>query len=136
MDTQQPTAPVPSNRPGLSETGWAALCHLSSLCGLLTPLGNLIGPLVVWLVKRDDSAAVNDQGREAVNFQLSMTLYALATILACGLLVLAKLILVVFLAIPIALFISLLDLILTVVAASAASNGKLYRYPMTIRFIK
>ncbi len=57
---------------------WGILCHLSALAMLLgVPLGNLLGPLVVWLVKRDQSSFVDQQGREALNFQISITLYAL-----------------------------------------------------------
>ena len=54
---------------------WAMLCHLSALSGLLgNGIGFLIGPLVVWLIKRDDAPQIDEQGKEALNFQLTMFL--------------------------------------------------------------
>jgi hypothetical protein len=136
MESEKPLATVAPRPPGLSESGWAVLCHLSPLANFFIPCGNLIGPLIVWLIKRDDSAVVDDQGKESLNFQLSVTLYLIAIALFCVPIAFTKAAFVLILAIPIALLLSLVDLILTIVAAVNASNGKLYRYPMSIRFIK
>ena len=51
------------------------LCHLSSLAGSVIPFGNIVGPLVVWLIKKDEYAFVDDQGKESLNFQISITIY-------------------------------------------------------------
>ncbi|MCF8309771.1 MAG: DUF4870 domain-containing protein, partial [Bacteroidales bacterium] len=59
------------------EKKWAMLVHFSALSGLVIPFGNLLGPLVVWLLKKDQSVFVDDQGKEALNFQLSMLIYSL-----------------------------------------------------------
>src|SRR5690348_2962020 len=56
---------------------WAMLCHLSALTMYFTAIGGILGPLVVWLVKRNDYPIVDDQGKESVNFQISMLLYHL-----------------------------------------------------------
>jgi uncharacterized Tic20 family protein len=54
---------------------WATICHLSALIMLVgVPLGNILGPLVVWLAKRQESEFVDDQGKEALNFQITFTL--------------------------------------------------------------
>ena len=60
------------------ERVWATFCHLSALAGFLLPWGHLLGPLILWLLRREDSPLVAEQGREALNFQLSVTLYVIA----------------------------------------------------------
>ncbi|UEC42149.1 MAG: conserved membrane protein of unknown function [Methanothrix sp.] len=135
---------------------WAVLCHLSALVMLLgVPLGNVLGPLVVWLVKRNDHPFIDDQGREALNFQLSITLY----FILAGILIFFSVGSIAFLwpafgygvmdhwnpvAMPITMIFGLfllfslliLDVILTIVAAVRASDGVSYRYPLTIRAIR
>jgi uncharacterized Tic20 family protein len=105
---------------------WVTLCHLSALVGLLgVPFGNVIGPLVVWLLKRNESTAVDFHGKEALNFQISMSLYTILAGLTC-------LALIGFVLLPAAL---ITNLVLIIIASIKASNGESYRYPLTIRFI-
>jgi uncharacterized Tic20 family protein len=70
--------------PSKTERNWAMGCHLIALCGLLVPnlILGLIGTLVLWLLKRDEGAFIDDQGKEALNFQISMLIYAFV----CGVL--------------------------------------------------
>lgn len=105
---------------------WGMLCHLSALVVLLgIPFGNILGPLVVWLVKRNDHMFIDEQGKESLNFQISMTIYfALAGVLA---LILIGIVIMVGLIIA--------NVILVVLASIKASNGESYRYPLTIKFI-
>jgi uncharacterized Tic20 family protein len=105
---------------------WGMLCHLSALIGFVIPLGNILGPLVVWLIKKQEYPFVDDQGKEALNFQLSMTLYYI--IAAILIIILIGLILLVALAI--------FSLVVTIIAMIKANEGVAYRYPMCIRFIK
>jgi uncharacterized Tic20 family protein len=103
------------------------LAHLSALAGLVIPLlGIVLGPLVVWLARREDSPFVAAHAKEALNFNISVLLGALV----CTVLML------VFIGIVLgtALFIAWLVLIL--VAAIKASEGELYRYPFSLRFIR
>jgi uncharacterized protein len=86
----------------------------------------LLGQLVVWPAKRDDSLELDAHGKEAVNFQLSMLIYNLVAAVFC--LVLVGF---VFLAI-----LWILNTVFVIIAAIQASDGKFYRYPMTIRFIQ
>ena len=111
--------------PGQSHT-WEVLCHVSALAGYVIPFGNIIGPLVVWLIKRAEIPAVDAHGKEAINFQISVAIYAID----CGLLFLVAIGFFLLIALGIAV------LVLTVIAAIKASSGELYRYPLTIRFIK
>jgi uncharacterized Tic20 family protein len=104
----------------------ATLCHLLALAGFAgIPFGNVLGPLIFWLCLRDKHAEVNEHGKESLNFQLSMTLYAL--IAGLSIFVLIGIVLL-----PIVL---LLDLILLIIASVKASKGEFYRYPLTIRFL-
>lgn len=109
---------------------WAMAAHLSSFLGAWVFLA-FVGPLVVWLLRRDDDPFVAEHAREALNFNLNLLLWLAAAIvfvvatIGFGLLVV----------IPIGLVIGLTWLILTVVAAVKASNGERYRYPLTIRFV-
>jgi hypothetical protein len=106
---------------------WAALCHASALLGVFLHFpGHLIPPLIIWLAKREQSPEIDAHGKEAVNFQLSMLLYNLIAAVFCIILI------------GFAFLISLwiLNAIFAIVAAVQASDGKFYRYPMTIRFIQ
>lgn len=112
--------------PNKDARNWAMICHLAALSGYLVPFGNIIGPLIVWAVKKDDDPFINDQGKEVLNFQLTMTM---VFIFCCILIfILIGAFLVVALAIAV--------LIMTVVGAINANEGRYYRYPMTIRFFK
>ena len=113
-------------QPTKDERLWGLFCHLSSLIGFLIPFGNIIGPLVVWLIKKDTMPFVDDQGREALNFQISITIYVIASIV----------LIFVIIGIPLLIVVGFFDLIMTVIAAVKANDGVRYRYPLTIRFIK
>jgi uncharacterized Tic20 family protein len=117
-NTQQPV----TNK---DETMWAMFCHLSGLAGFIIPFGNIIGPLVVWVIKKDEYPLVNDQGKEALNFQISMTIYILVSVV------------LIFVAIGILFLIALalFAIFAIVIASIKASEGKKYRYPLTIRFL-
>jgi uncharacterized Tic20 family protein len=106
---------------------WGMLCHLSALSGLIgIPFGHLLGPLLVWLLKKNEFPYVDEQGKESLNFQISMTIYALVALF------------LVFAVIGIPLFVSLviLDVVFVVVASVKANSGKPYLYPLTIRILK
>jgi uncharacterized Tic20 family protein len=105
---------------------WAVICHLTGLLGLPVPIvGHVVGPLAVWLLKRDDHPFIDDQGKEAVNFQITMVIYELIALVSLCLVIGIVLLPLVF----------LLDIIFVIVAAIKASNGEAYRYPLTIRLI-
>jgi uncharacterized Tic20 family protein len=113
---------------------WAIISHLSALIVLLgIPFGNILGPFVVWLFARDKYPPVEDQAKEAMNFQISMSIYAVvALILAIGF----TPVLIGFLFYPVVGLIVAADLILTIIASLRASKSELYRYPLTMRMIR
>ncbi|MFB0524595.1 MAG: DUF4870 domain-containing protein [Phycisphaerae bacterium] len=111
---------------------WAMVCHLVGLVGLPLPIvGNIVTPLIIWQIKKDDFPFVDEQGKEAVNFQISMSLYALVGSVAC-LITCVGAVLIPFLVGAI----YVVDFVFLLIAAVKANNGHHYRYPLTIRFIK
>ncbi|MDX1612054.1 MAG: DUF4870 domain-containing protein [Candidatus Thermoplasmatota archaeon] len=115
---------------------WAVGAHLSTFIWL-AGLPGVIGPLVVWLLKKDAHPFVDDQGREALNFQLSLLLYTvIAGVVGVVLvLTLVGIVLVPFLILCVLAF-AVLAFVLPILAAVRASEGKLYRYPLTIRLLQ
>lgn len=112
----------------LSETerNWAMLCHLSAFAGFFFPFGSIIGPLICWLSKRDDSAWVNVNGRSAMNFQLSLLLYIVLAFPLCFIII----------GIPIIVALMILKVICIIIASVKAAKGEFFRYPLTIPFIQ
>ena len=109
-----------------SEKTAAMLCHLTALAGVVIPLGNILGPRIVWLVKRDESPLVDREGKESLNFQISMSIYA----------IISAFFILIFIGFPMLVIVGLVDLILTIVAAVKISNGETYAYPFTMRFLR
>ncbi|WP_255516762.1 MULTISPECIES: DUF4870 domain-containing protein [Lysobacter] len=113
---------------------WAMFAHLSALLGLFTGgVGCVIGPLVIWLIKKETMPFVDDQGKEALNFNITVAASALIlTVVGTILLV----ILVGFLFYFAVFLLGIYWLVMTVIAAIKANEGVAYRYPFTLRLIK
>ncbi|WP_266183027.1 DUF4870 domain-containing protein [Dyella humicola] len=127
----------PSDTPAAEERTWAMFAHLSALLGCIVTghwfgWGCFIGPLIIWLVKKDSMPFVNDQGKEALNFNITIAIVGIALFL----LTLMTLGLGVVLAIPIGLVVGVAWLVFTIIAAIRANEGVRYRYPFTLRLIK
>ena len=116
---EPPTLPADPT-PTPDEKNLSLLMHVLSLVGF-----SLIGPLIVWLTKKDESAFIDKQGRELLNFQISLLIYFLVSFVLC--LVIIGFVLVGVLAIA--------SLILTIIGLVKATEGKIYRYPLTIRML-
>lgn len=111
--------------PSKEERNWATLAHLSALLAFFTVIGGVIGPLVVWLIRKDDMSFAADQAKEALNFQITVFLAGIVSAILC-------LILIGFVLLGI---LALADLILIIVAAVKSSEGVAYRYPFNLRLI-
>jgi uncharacterized Tic20 family protein len=105
---------------------WAMFCHLGGLVGFAMPFGNIIAPLILWQLKKNEYPFADSNGKEALNFQISMTIYSLISIPLCFICIGMLLIPAIVVA----------DVILLIIAAIRANDGQLYRYPLCIRFIK
>ena len=105
----------------------ATLCHLVALAGFVgIPFGNVLGPLIFWLVMREKYPEIDDHGKESLNFQLSMTIYTIVAGL-CIFIIIGMFLL------PVVL---VTNLIFLIIASVKAGKGEFYRYPLTIRFVK
>ena len=105
---------------------WAMFGHLSGLVGWsLIPLGNLIAPLVIWQLRKDELPFAGEEAKEALNFQISLSIYFVVAVLLC-------VVLVGFLLVP-AIYIG--GVVLTIIGGIRASNGERYRYPFTLRLV-
>lgn len=109
------------------ERTWAMLCHLSALAAFVIPyFGAIIGPLIVWLIKKDQYPLVDREGKKALNFQITIAI-------VCAVLFPTVFILI---GIPLLLIVGVLWLIFTIVASVKTSNGVDYKYPFAISFFK
>lgn len=107
---------------------WAMICHLSGLAGYVIPVPfiAIIAPLVVWQMKKQEFEFVDDQGKEAVNFHITMLIAAIVA----G----ASIFCVIgFVLLPLVL---LFSVVMAIIAAIKANGGERYRYPLTLRLIK
>ncbi|MGS1078488.1 DUF4870 domain-containing protein [Pseudoxanthomonas beigongshangi] len=133
-----PPPPPASGAPSAEERQWALFAHLSALVGGIVTsgwagsLGCFIGPLIIWLVKKDTMPFVDDQGKEALNFNITVGIIFLVlfllTIVTLGIGALITL--------PLMVIVGLAWLVFTIIAAIKANNGEAYRYPLTLRLIK
>ena len=119
-------APASQAAQSADDRQWGMFAHLAALAGFLIPFGNLIGPLIIWLMKKDTSQFVDDQGKESLNFQITVTIAALIA----GALVI---VLIGFLLLPL---VAIVSLVFTIIGAIKANEGATYRYPFALRLIK
>jgi uncharacterized protein len=115
--------PVPQNS---DEKLWGMLCHLAALAGFLIPFGNVVGPLIIWMIKKDQFPFVDHQGKESLNFQITV---AIALVVA-GILMLVG---IGFILLPV---VAVASLVFIIMASIAANNGQAYMYPISIRLIR
>jgi len=133
-DTLRPEESAHRGEPGsparspanVTDEQWSLFAHLASFAGYLLPLGNIVGPLAIWLSKRNDSAFVDRHGAAALNFQISLTIYFIVSFFLT----------IVFIGVIGIIAVIVIDLVYTIVNMVHASNGRDPRYPLTIRFVK
>ena len=109
---------------------WAMLAHLSGFAMYVSGIGLVLGPLIVWLLKRDGNPFVDDQGKEALNFSITCCIYFIAAVV-CAFTIIGLVV-----AIPVFFVLPILHIVFMIIAAIKANEGVAYRYPATIRFIK
>lgn len=119
-----------SEEVGKDARRWAMACHLAGLAWLIwwivPAIGGILGPLIVWQVKKDEHSFVDEHGKEAFNFQTSMLIYAVVSAVLCSACI-------GFVLLP---AVMVVDIVFAILAAVRAGNGQTYRYPLTIRFVK
>lgn len=130
-NTQTTPEPTPVSAPTGSDLDkdakmWGMLCHLTAIAGIIIPFGNVIGPLVVWLIKKEEIPFVDEQGKESLNFQILVSI-ALLVCVALTFVCIGAILM------PI---VGIVALVFVIIAAVKANNGEHYRYPLNWRIIK
>lgn len=108
------------------EKQWGMFAHLAAFATFVIPFGSIIGPLIIYLIKKDEYEFVNDQGKEALNFNITwsiiMAISAILIFVGIGILMLIGF--------------GIAWMVLVIVGTIAANNGQHYRYPLTFKFIQ
>jgi uncharacterized Tic20 family protein len=111
---------------------WGMFAHLSALLGLFVGGMTFLGPLIVWLAKKDQSRFVDYHGKEALNFQLNILIYSLilvaASVVTCGVGLIVT--------IPLFMVLGVWGIVMPIIAGMKANQGERYEYPATFRIIK
>ena len=124
---QQPSPPPITASMSANVRTWCVLAHATALAGFLVPwAGHIVGPLIIWLAKHADSPEIDAHSKESLNFQISMLIYNAIAAILC-------LVLIGFVILGV---LHILNVIFVIIASIQASEGKLYRYPLAIRFLK
>ncbi len=124
INEPEPVAsPAASDSPSAEEKQWGMFAHLSALAGFIIPFGNIIGPLIIWQIRKNDMPFAASQGREALNFQITVAI----AFLVCFLLSFIG-----FLLMPI---VGIGALVLAIIAAIQANQGVDYKYPINWRLV-
>lgn len=122
MSDEQVLLPQPSRE----ARQWAMFCHLSALLGIFIPFGSLIAPLIIWQVKRESDPFIDAQGKEALNFQITVAIAAAISLL----------LMIVVIGFFLFGLVAIGALVLTIIAGVKANEGQPYRYPFTWRLVK
>ena len=112
--------------PSHEEVNWATFCHLSALAGYFIPFGHILGPLAIWLLKKDFYPSVDQHGKEALNFQISISIYFLA----------ASALVVILIGVPLLIGLAVFNFVMIIIAAVKCKNGQAFRYPLSLRLLK
>jgi uncharacterized protein len=127
METNKTEPPVePKSATPNTDITWAMVCHLSGFAGFLFPFANILAPLLIWGFKRGESSYLDEQGKEAINFQISITIYYIA----------AAILILVLIGLFLLPLIALFHIVGMIAAAIETANGKVFRYPLTMRLVR
>lgn len=104
---------------------WNMFMHLSQFAGYVVPLAGVIVPIVMWQTKKDQSPEIDDHGRMITNAMISYFCYWIAAILLCFVLI----------GIPLVILLGICSIVFPVVGAIKANDGRLWKYPLVIKFL-
>jgi len=104
----------------------AMLCHLGALAGIIVPFGNIIVPLVIWLIKKNESALIDQNGKEALNFQITLSIAAFISML----------LMVVVIGVLLLFVVGIYGIVMIIIAGVKVNKGEEFKYPICLRLIK
>ena len=126
-------ASVPPTQPDpIQARSWHMWCHLSALAGFLVPFGNIIGPLIIWQMKKHEFPSVDAHGKAALNFQLTVSIAVLAGMAAV---IPLSFVCVGYALIPVVVAIGIAGMVFAVIAGIKANDGLEYRYPYSLNLV-
>jgi uncharacterized Tic20 family protein len=132
--TPSAPAPPPPPNPESQARMWNMLCHLSALAGFIgVPFGNVLGPLIIWQIKKNEIPSVDIHGKAALNFQLTVLIAALAAAVVGFIL---SVVCIGFVFFFVAAAIGIAGLVFAIIAGIKANDGKDYKYPYSFEFVK
>ena len=114
------------NQQQQDERMWAMFCHLSAFAGYIVPLGSILGPLIIWSIKKEQFPAIDEHGKEALNFQISIALY----------MIISAILIVIVIGIFMLIALWVFQTVMIIIASIKANNGEYFKYPLSIQFIK
>lgn len=109
-----------------SERDWAMFCHLSAFAGYFFPFGGIVGPVICWISRKEESEWVNINGKASLNFQISMLLYTVLLIPLCFIIV----------GIPLLFALLVLEFVCIILASTRSAKGEFFKYPLSIPFLQ
>ena len=109
-----------------SERDWAMFCHLSAFAGYFFPFGSIVGPVICWISRKDESEWVNINGKASLNFQISILLYTVLLIPLCFIIV----------GIPLLVTLLVLEFVCIILASIRSAKGEVFKYPLSIPFLQ
>ena len=128
------SSPPPPPNPESQARMWNMLCHLSALAACVgIPFGNILGPLIIWQIKKNEFPSVDTHGKAALNFQITVTI---AAVIGGAAALVLSFFCVGYLLIPVVMLIGLAALVFAVIAGIKANNGEDYKYPYSFEFVK
>lgn len=132
-----PVAPLPPTSPAPAPNEkdvrlWNMLCHLSALSGLIVPFGNILGPLLIWQIKKNEIPSVEVHGKAALNFQITVLIAAVVGVVVA---IALSFFCVGWLLFPVVMLIGLAGLVFAVIAGIKANDGQDYEYPYSLKLI-
>lgn len=105
---------------------WAMFLHLSFFAGYAVPIFGLLAPVVIWQVKKDELPLIDRHGKNMVNWLISLVIYTIVGVLLCFIVI----------GVPFLILLGVLSVVFPIVAGIKANNGKVWKYPMSIQFLK
>jgi uncharacterized protein len=131
--TPPPSAAPPPGSPDSQARMWNMLCHLSALAGCVVPIGHILGPLIIWQIKKNEFPSVDVHGKASLNFQITVTIAVFVGLIAAFAL---SFFCIGYLLFPLVALIGLAGLVFAIIAGIKANNGEDYKYPWSLELIK
>lgn len=114
------------NQQQQDERMWAMFCHLSALAGYIVPFGSILGPLIIWSIKKEQYPAIDQHGKDALNFQISIAIY----------MIISAILIIILVGIFMIIALWVFQTVMIIIASIKANNGEEFKYPLSMNFIK